>query len=395
MTAPRPSLRIQLLFQLVFLASAAVVLAGLVSALLAGGDPADLLVPLAGVWAGSTAVFVLFGAHLMHRYVLGPLDQLSAEADQLATGTAGGAHLEYESRELEHLAGRYRAMAEGLLDAQSHVVRVEKLAGIGRLAAGVAHEVRNPLGAIGTYVEVLRKRGAEPEVLDEMRGAVDRIERIVASLLDYSRPGAAAGTADAGAALRSAADYLSAQGALRGHQLTVEVEPGLPAVRGDRHAIEQVVVNLLLNARDAAPGGRIWAGARAHRLEARHREAGRAGDTTGHGNGNGNGNGTGTGTGSAAARDFVTRPRRADLPAGTAGTLLVVADDGPGVADADRERIFDPFYTTKDPGKGTGLGLAIVARTVDSAGGIVWVDRAREGGAAFKVFLPAIDSAAN
>ena len=91
----------------------------------------------------------------------------------------------------------------------------------------------------------------------------------------------------------------------------------------------------------------------------------------------------------------MTRPRRADLPAGTAGTLLVVADDGPGVADADRERIFDPFYTTKDPGKGTGLGLAIVARTVDSAGGIVWVDRAREGGAAFKVFLPAIDSAAN
>lgn len=389
MTAPRPSLRLQLLFQLVFLASAAVVLAGLVSVLLAGGDPADLLVPLAGVWAGSTAVFVLFGAHLMHRYVLGPLARLSAEADQLASGTGGGARPAYESRELEHLAGRYRAMAEGLLDAQSHVVRVEKLAGIGRLAAGVAHEVRNPLGAIGTYVEVLRKRGAEPGVLDQMRGAVDRIERIVASLLDYSRPGTAAGAADAGAALRSAADFLSAQGALRGHQLSLEVDPGLPAVRGDRHAIEQVVVNLLLNARDAAPGARIWAGARAHRLEARHREAARAGEAAGPGNGNGNGNG------SAAARDFVTRPRRADLPAGTAGTLLVVADDGPGVADADRERIFDPFYTTKDPGKGTGLGLAIVARTVDSAGGIVWVDRAREGGAAFKVFLPAIDSAAN
>jgi len=76
------------------------------------------------------------------------------------------------------------------------------------------------------------------------------------------------------------------------------------------------------------------------------------------------------------------------LPAGTAGGLLYVADEGPGVPEEERERIFDPFYTTKDPGKGTGLGLAIVARTVHDAGGVVWVDRAREGGAVFKVFLP-------
>jgi C4-dicarboxylate-specific signal transduction histidine kinase len=65
-----------------------------------------------------------------------------------------------------------------------------------------------------------------------------------------------------------------------------------------------------------------------------------------------------------------------------------VADEGPGVPEDERERIFDPFYTTKDPGKGTGLGLAIVARTVHDTGGVVWVDRAREGGAVFKVFLP-------
>ena len=58
------------------------------------------------------------------------------------------------------------------------------------------------------------------------------------------------------------------------------------------------------------------------------------------------------------------------------------------MSDAHRERIFDPFFTTKEPGRGVGLGLAIVARTVHDAGGLVWVDRAREGGAAFKVFLP-------
>ena len=65
-----------------------------------------------------------------------------------------------------------------------------------------------------------------------------------------------------------------------------------------------------------------------------------------------------------------------------------MADEGPGVPEGERELIFDPFYSTKDPGKGTGLGLAIVARTVHDAGGVVWVDRAREGGAVFKVFLP-------
>jgi signal transduction histidine kinase len=81
-------------------------------------------------------------------------------------------------------------------------------------------------------------------------------------------------------------------------------------------------------------------------------------------------------------------PRRRELPAGTPGVLIVVTDAGPGVPEADRERVFDPFFTTKPPGSGTGLGLAIVQRIVHESGGLVWVDDAREGGAAFKVFLP-------
>ena len=89
-----------------------------------------------------------------------------------------------------------------------------------------------------------------------------------------------------------------------------------------------------------------------------------------------------------AARAPEPGRRRRVLPDGIPGVLLYVADDGPGVPEADRERIFDPFYTTKDPGEGTGLGLAIVARTVHESGGVIWVDRSREGGAVFMVFLP-------
>jgi hypothetical protein len=65
-----------------------------------------------------------------------------------------------------------------------------------------------------------------------------------------------------------------------------------------------------------------------------------------------------------------------------------VADSGKGVSPDDREKVFEPFYTTKEPGRGTGLGLAIVARAVYDMGGVVWLERAREGGAAFKLFFP-------
>jgi signal transduction histidine kinase len=135
-----------------------------------------------------------------------------------------------------------------------------------------------------------------------------------------------------------------------------------------------VVINLLVNAHQASPGGVLAVGTVRRSFEPRYRAAARRADTTE--------------AGAAGRRRWAARPYRRDLAPGTPGAVLYVADDGPGVPDADRERIFDPFFTTKPPGEGTGLGLAIVARTVYDAGGVVWVDRAREGGAVFKVFLP-------
>ena len=88
------------------------------------------------------------------------------------------------------------------------------------------------------------------------------------------------------------------------------------------------------------------------------------------------------------ARASERRPARPEFAAGQPGALLFVADSGPGVPPDDRDKVFDPFYSTKAPTRGTGLGLAIVARAVDDMGGVVWVDRAREGGAAFKMFFP-------
>jgi signal transduction histidine kinase len=373
MTHRRPSLRLRLLVDLGFLMAAAVIIVGLTTLLLVGADLREFIWPLAALWVGSIGVFVLFGRWLVGRLVLGPIERLTHDADRYAAGDFAAGEPAHEAPELAHLSERYRLMAEELLDAQSQIVRVEKLAGIGRLAAGVAHEVRNPLGALSTYTEVLRHRQLAPDVTDEMRRAIERIECIVQSLLEYARPRKPTGRTDLRAAVETTLDFLSAQGLFREH----EVHPALaevPCVAGDRHALEQVVLNLVVNACDAAPASRIWVDLQSRPYEGRHRESRRAAET---------------GPDGARHREFSPRPRRPEIPDGTAGVLLCVADDGPGVAEADRERVFDPFYTTRDPGKGVGLGLALVARTVHEVGGTVWVDRAREGGAAFKVFLPA------
>jgi two-component system NtrC family sensor kinase len=377
---PKRSLRAELLVNLGLVTSAAVMLVGLNTALLLGGELRDAWGPLLALWLGSTVVFVLFGASLVHRVVIRPLRELMAEAETLARGRIPALPPTHETRELDELANRYRAMAEELLGAQSHAVRVEKLAGIGRLAAGVAHEIRNPLGAIGTYTEVLRGRGSDPLVIREMHAAIGRIDRIVQGLLDYARPGPgipgdgahtrASEAVDLNQVVRTAIDFLTAQGMLDDHRLTVELDGALGLVQGGRHALEQTVLNLIVNACQAVPQGRIAVGTWARRFDQRH------------------GLSTRNGPAPQARKDWLPRPRRDDLVPGTAGGLLYVADDGPGVPETDRDRIFDPFFTTKEPGKGTGLGLAIVARTVHEAGGVVWVDRAREGGAVFKVFLP-------
>lgn len=375
-TARRP-LRAELLFNLAFLSSAAIILVSLTTLLLRFEDARSTFWALAVLWLSTTVVFVLFGLHLIGRLVLKPLRQLGDLVDQLATGTFPDDVPTFESEDFAHLGNRFQHMTEQLVDAQTQVVRTEKLAGIGRLAAGVAHEIRNPLGAIGNYVEVLRNRGIEPAITGQLAEEIGRIDAIVETLLDYSRPRAATEDAALNSVAEGTLEFLSRQGALKDVTVETRLARELPLVRGDRQALEQIVVNLVLNARDAAPGGRIEVGTVAKEFRPR-REERRNDDTP---------------DGDHTRRHSAPRPWRADLGAGVPGALLYVADEGPGVPDEDRERVFDPFFSTKDPGKGVGLGLAVAARTVDESGGVIWVDRAREGGAVFKVFLPQVGAA--
>lgn len=362
---------------LVAAALSVAVLAALIAQLVAPTYAVSLLVLLI---VADVGVVFLFGRYLIRRLVMQPMSRLTDAAEALAGGDLGRRAPHAETREFTELADKFNRMTERLLDAQGQLVRAEKMAGIGRLAAGIAHEVGNPLAALSTYVDFLARQGADPAVISAMRRETERIDRIVGSLLAYARPKPEEmGDVDVGALLRNAVDLLNSQGTLKEVEVNLEIETALPFVRAKAHLLEQVIVNLLLNAVSAATGGRVTVGAAPWHYVARARGETRRSDR--HAPVRAEQRNT-------LSEESRARPWRPELLDGTFGVLFWVADSGPGVPESDRERVFDPFYTTKDPGQGTGLGLAVAQRSVHEFGGVIWVDAAREGGAAFKVFLP-------
>jgi two-component system, NtrC family, sensor kinase len=184
--------------------------------------------------------------------------------------------------------------------------------------------------------------------------------------------------------VRFAVRLLADQGRLRSVTLSTALDARGPAVYGERHELEQVFVNLLLNATDAVIERSAAEGRASGHVAVRTLRVRRAMLQE-------------TVTRRAGDPKDVVKPRRplarveqwlARVGAADEVVKVVVSDSGPGVPEEDAERIFDPFYTTKAPGKGTGLGLAIVARIVETLQGTVWVERAREGGAAFHMLFP-------
>jgi PAS domain S-box-containing protein len=231
---------------------------------------------------------------------------------------------------------------------QEQVVRAERLATLGELAAGVVHELNNPLTSITVYAEYLVRKlesqGADISDLEKLRrigASAQRILRFSRDLVQYARPsGRDVEPVDLASVVRqsvSICEHLVERG---GVSLAIEVDPALPVVQAVSGQLEQVLINLITNAVHAVEtGGRVIVRAQTESPSA---------------------------------------------------VLIEVADSGPGVADEDRDRIFEPFFTTKPDGKGTGLGLPIVRNIVDQHHGEIRVARSDLGGAAFRVVLPIV-----
>jgi two-component system sensor histidine kinase PilS (NtrC family) len=231
-----------------------------------------------------------------------------------------------------------------LREMEQAVARSERLAGIGRLAANIAHEIRNPLASISGSVEVLRRLpGADPEttnLVDIAVREVDRVNALITNLLDYARPrGEERQRLDLGEVVADVAKIFEQERRAKDVQLQVRAQPGVlvEAASGQLH---QVLWNLLRNAVEAMPEG---------------------------------------GTICLAVGSKPTPPPEA---------ILIIRDTGVGIDEADLERIFEPFFSRKP--EGTGLGLAITARIVEDHLGTIDVRSQPGKGTTFTVRLPAI-----
>ncbi len=383
MRVPRPlSVRSELLINIGVVAGAALFL-GVASVVVLYDvlDPAYAALYMGVLIAVDVAVFLGYAAYQVNRVIVKPLGDAVDAAEAIAAGNLTRRIPAADTAELDNLAASVNRMTDRLIEDRVHLVRAEKMASIGRLAAGIAHEVGNPLGAITGYAHVLRSSAGTPDGKDAVAGLereAARIDRIVRGLLDYARPSLRiSGRVDVGDVARNVVDLLMSQGSLKTVDLRFSPASESLIVAGDRHDLEQMFINLLLNAVDAMQArGSLALVLRRTSREALLSGARRDGDSDSQ---------SPKPPSPRAVRWLDERPAK-DV------VMVAVVDSGPGIPEEDLERVFEPFYTTKEPGKGTGLGLAIVARAVENASGTIWVTRSREGGAAFRILLPMAQS---
>jgi signal transduction histidine kinase len=337
-----------------------------------------------GLVLADCAVFTLLGAYLLRRRVVLPLRRLAEAARSIGEGGPGarvsvegvgeaaevaGAFnemseaLERRSGALEKAVAELRTVNDSLRRARDGLDRAERLAAVGHLAAGVAHEVGNPMGAVLAFLDLVRRDEALSE---ESRGHLaraleqgERVRGILRQLLDFSRPPRASRTlVDLSALAEQTLTLVRAQRRFSGIEFELVIDEQPPCVLADSGLVGQILLNLVLNASAAAksqPEPRVVVIVEPASMRSRAGE-GRV-DAAGRRN-----------------RDAVE---------------CRVEDSGPGVPEEDRERIFDPFFTTKPPGEGTGLGLANALRLAEELDGTLeYVASERLEGAAFSLRLP-------
>jgi two-component system, NtrC family, sensor kinase len=404
-----PSLRRELLWGLsaVFAGALLIAVAGalMVVPLLPPGPAAVYLVLLV---TADLAVFTWLATVLLRRRLLIPLEDVVDRVEAVADGAFDTRMPAADTREMARLCTALDRMAERLLtdqqtladnirsldetnqlltEARDAMIRTEKMASVGRLGAGIAHEVGNPLGAVMGYLALIARQeeGPRRDYALAAEKEAQRIDRIIRGLLDYARPREASAQAvEVNAVVTDTIDLVRTQGHFNNVTIEFEQLDSPLVVCGDPYQMQQVLVNLFVNAADAIEGvdaARITVAA--HRRQVRalpvHTPARRRDDPDGV--------------------DYSHRRRLAASPRWPLGdpetasgevVEIVVADNGPGLPPKMIDQVFEPFVTTKEPGKGTGLGLAVCARLVEGMGGVIRAGNATGGGAVFRVILPAM-----
>jgi two-component system, NtrC family, sensor kinase len=354
-------------------------------------DQEGYLAKITQLFALYTSIFaaalVMFSYIFLTRLIVRPVEELARAADRVASGAAalevparGAQEVLALGESLNAMTARLFANEEALkkkivelerttkhlVETRSQLAGSERLASVGRLAAGLAHEIGNPITAMIGMQELLIEGGlpgeTERDFLKRMRAETERVHTIVRDLLDFARSKDAPpsgsgelsdhfGQVTAGSildAVDAVASLMKHQKGMREVSLHSNLPPGLALVALSTQRVTQVLLNLVLNAKDAV----------------------------------------------ISADRGVPAGIRIGATSTPTHVVIEVEDDGTGVPESSRARIFDPFFTLKDVGLGTGLGLSVCRGLVESAGGTIELDSTYTTGARFVVRIPRVPPAA-
>jgi signal transduction histidine kinase len=299
---------------------------------------------------GAISILVGVALSLYARRALAPLAVLTRRANEVAAGDLAPREAPRDATEIGELGRTFEAMVRSVRDARAELVKAERLAVVGQMAAKITHEVRNPLSAIGLNLELLEAELAEGEgdvgeareLCVAMQREVQRLTQLSQQYLSLARrPAPELVPEPLGDLVAEVVAFLKPELDRGGVRAELELDPSAPPVALDEGLLRQALHNLLRNAREAMPdGGTI-------------------------------------------------RVRLGTAEGG--GVDLAIEDEGEGVPDALRATIFDPFVTTKSGG--TGLGLAVTREIVEAHGGLVACEPRTPRGTRFVLHFPSADEA--
>lgn len=280
-----------------------------------------------------------------------PITTLSKLTEKIGAGEYNFEIPINRSDEIGDLAESFKLMAEEIKKTQDKLIKAEKLSSLGMLASGVAHEINNPLAGVLTLLR-LRKKKLNKETDDyldylDMISACEHIAAIVTDLLSFSRDSKIKfSKLNINDAVDSSLNFILYQLIKSNIRVNKHLDPFLPFINGDKGKLQQVVVNLLSNAKDAMPDG---------------------GEIT-----------------------ITTK-----ISSSGKNVLLEIADTGTGIKKEHLVRIFDPFFTTKEIGRGTGLGLAVSNGIIDKHNGKIFIESEEGYGTKFIIAFPILATEAS
>ncbi|MFC1850082.1 ATP-binding protein [candidate division CSSED10-310 bacterium] len=344
-----------------------------------------------------SVVIIIFISLLLSMMVARPIERLAKITNKIASGDLNSRVERVSNDEFGYLASAFNRMTEqlqkthrsleqhihsqedayrALKETQDHLIASEKLASVGRLAAGVAHEIGNPLSSILGYTDILAMtdlRDADKmDYLKRIQQAIDRIQKIIRELLDFSRPASLeVHPIDLREVLNKTTLLASHHPALQNINIEMDLPPDLPYVIADEHPLSQVFLNILINGAQAmknTPG------------EERNQI-------------------------NISVAVFPQQPESSGLDenklivgesfsyqaADNCSLIVSFRDYGPGISKENLGRVFDPFFTTKSSGEGSGLGLTICHTIVDRLHGSIKIESIVGTGTTVSVSLPAAE----